>query len=215
MAKQNGSGEYVSAHVTQATAKYNQLMQSNTPVQGYRQQGDTVYFQTAQPAPLPKRRRSFFRWWLLIVGAVVAFFVVAGLLKAGILAASVGASMAGVLLFGVLGFIVWKAAEHRSVGFWGTTIAGLVCAVMLIGAFTSVEPLWNEDAATRQAAIAAECGGVGSGDVDCRLEKLAESGNRLIEVWNSPASDGLGVVLLGWLALTVGGGWLYWKSQGL
>ena len=213
MAKQNGSGEYVSAHVTQATQKYRQLMQSGTPVQSYQQRGDTVYFRTAQPAPLPKRRRS--RWWLWIVGAVVAFFAVAGLLKAGILAASAGASLAGVILFGVLGFIVWRVSEHRSVSFWGTTIAGLVCAVMLIGAFASVEPLWNADAAARQSAIAAECGGVGSGDVDCRLEKLAESGNRLIEVWNSPASAGLGGVLLVWLAVTVGGGWLYWKSQGL
>ena len=213
MAKQNGSGEYVSAHVTQATAKYQQLMQSGTPVQSYEQRGDTVYFRTAQPAPLPKRRRS--RWWLWIVGAVVAFFVVAGLLKAGILAASAGASLAGVILFGVLGFIVWRVSEHRSVGFWGTTIAGLVCAVMLIGAFASVEPLWNADAAARHSAIAAECGGGGSGDVDCRLEKLAESGDRLIGVWNYAASKGLGVVLLGWLALTVGGGWLYWRSQGL
>lgn len=212
MAKQNGSGEYVSAHVTQATAKYNQLMQSNTPVQGYRQQGETVYFRTPQPPPTHRRRS---RWWLWIVGAIVGFFIVAAGLKAGILAASVGASMAGVILFGVLGFIVWKVSMLPSVGFVGTMIGGLVCAVMLIGAVTSVEPLWNEDAAARQSAIAAECGGVGSGDVDCRLEKLAESGNRLIEVWNSPASDGLGVVLLGWLALTVGGGWLYWKSQGL
>jgi hypothetical protein len=206
------AGEYVSAHVSQADKVYNQLLQSGVGVEGWRQNGEVVTFRTAQPAPTHRRRS---RWWLWIVGAVVAFFVVAGLLKAGILAASVGASMAGVILFGVLGFIVWKAAEHRSVGFWGTTIAGLICAVMVIGAVTSIEPLWNEDAATRQAAIAAECGGVGSGDVDCRLDKLAESGNRLIEVWNSPASEGLGAVLLGWLALTIGGGWLYWKSQGL
>lgn len=212
MRGQKGQGEYVSAHVSQADTVYAQLQQSGVQVESYRQSGDTVYFRTAPPPPTHRRRS---RWWLWIVGAVVAFFAVAGLLKAGILAASAGASLAGVILFGVLGFIVWKAAEHRSVGFIGATVAGLVCAVMLIGAVTSVEPLWNADAAARQSAIAAECGGVGSGDVDCRLEKLAESGNRLIEVWNSPASDGLGVVLLGWLAVTVGGGWLYWKSQGL
>ncbi len=211
----NNSGEYVSAHVSQATAKYNQLMQSDTPVQGYRQQGDTVYFQTAQPAPLPKRRRSFFRWWMWIVGAVVAFFVVAGLLKAGILAASVGASMAGVILFGVLGFIVWKVVMLPSVGFVGTMIGGLVCTMMLIGAVTSVEPLWDEDAAHQQLSLAAECGGISSSDVACRWEKLGESTEHLAEVWNSPASDGLGGVLLVWLAVTVGGGWLYWKSQGL
>lgn len=160
-----------------------------------------------------RRRRAGF--WLWIVGGVIALFLVAALLRDGLLADSTGASMAGVLVFGVLGLIVWKLSQLRSVGFWGTTIAGLVCAVMLVGVVTSVEPVWNEDAATRQAAIAAECGGVGSGDVDCRLERLGESGERLVEVWNSPESDGLGAVLLGWLALTVGGGYLYWRSQGL
>ena len=206
------SGDYVAAHVSQADRVYAQLQQSGVQVDGWRQSGETVYFRTPQPPPTHRRRS---RRWLWIVGAIVGFFIVAAGLKAGILAAGVGASMAGVLLFGVLGFVVWRLAEHRSVGFWGTTVAGLVCAVMLIGAFASVEPLWNADAAARQSAIAAECGGVGSGDVDCRLEKLAESGNRLIEVWNSPASNGLVVVLLVWLAVTVGGGWVYWKSQGL
>ena len=123
--------------------------------------------------------------------------------------------MAGVLLFGVAGFVVWRLAEHRSVGFIGTTVAGLLCAVMVIGAVTSVEPLWNEDAAQRQAAIAAECGGVGGGDVDCRLEELGKATTHLVEVWNSPESDGLGAAILLWLGLTIGGGWLFWKSQGL
>ncbi len=213
MAKQNGSGEYVSAHVTQATAKYNQLMQSNTPVQGYRQQGDTVYFQTAQPAPLPKRRRS--RWWMWIVGAVVAFFVVAALLKAGILAASVGASMAGVILFGVLGFIVWKVVMLPSVGFVGTMIGGLVCTMMLIGAVTSVEPLWDEESTAQQSSIMAECGGIGGTDVKCRWDSLVDSTEKLAEVAQSPASDGLGWVILGTLVVMFGGGYLYWRSQGL
>ena len=205
-------GDYVAAHVSQADKVYAQLQQNGTPVESYQQRGSTVYFRTAQPPPTHRRRSRF---WLWIVGAVVGFFAVAAGLKAGILAAGLGASMAGVLVFGVLGFVVWRLAEHRSVGFWGTTVAGLVCAVMLIGAFTSVEPLWNESAATRQAEIAAECGGVGSGDVDCRLEELGKATTHLIEVWNSPASEGLGGAILLWLGLTVGGGWLYWKSQGL
>ena len=211
-ARTGQSGDYVAAHVSQADKVYAQLQQNGTPVESYQQRGSTVYFRTAQPPPTHRRRS---RWWLWIVAAVVAFFVVAGLLKAGILAASVGASLAGVILFGVLGFIVWKAAEHRSVGFIGATVAGFVCAVMLIGAVTSVEPLWNEDAAARQSAIAAECGGIGGHDVQCRWDSLVESTDHLIDVWNSPASDGLGGVLLVWLAVTVGGGWVYWKSQGL
>lgn len=160
-----------------------------------------------------RRRRAGF--WLWIVGGVIAFFFVAALLRDGVLAASVGASMAGVLVFGVLFLIVWRASEHRSVGFWGTTIAGLVCAVMLIGAFTSVEPMWNEDAATRQASIAAECGGIGGGDIQCRWDSLVESTENLAEIAQKPENEGLGTVLLVTLALTVGGGWLYWKSQGL
>lgn len=208
--KRNDSGEYVAAHVSQATQKYQQLMQSGVPVQSWRQQGETVYFQTAQPAPLPRRRS---RWWVWIVGAVVAFFAVAGMLKAGILAAAVGASMAGVILFGSLGLLVWKLSNNR--GFVGTMIGGLICAVMLIGAASSVEPMWNEDAAARQAGIAAECGGIGSGDVACRWDSLVESSERLGEAWNSPESEGLGVVLLGSLAVLVGGGYLYWKNQGL
>ena len=206
------SGDYVAAHVSQADRVYQQLQQSGVQVDGWRQSGETVYFRTPQPPPTHRRRS---RWWLWIVGAIVGFFAVAAGLKAGILAASVGASMAGVLLFGVLFFIVWKVSDHPSVGFIGTTIAGLLCAVMLIGAVTSVEPLWNEDAAARQSTIAAECGGVGSGDVACRWEKLGESTEHLVEVWNSPESDGLGAVLLGTLAVMFGGGWVYWKSQGL
>ncbi len=213
MAKRNDSGEYVSAHVTQATARYNQLMQSGTPVQSYEQRGDTVYFRTAQPAPLPRRRRSFFRWWMWIVGAVVAFFVVAALLNAGILAASAGAALAGVLLFGALGLIVWRASNNR--GFIGTMIGGLVCAILAIGAMTSVEPLYNQDAANRQASIIAECGGIGGGDVQCRWDSLVDSTEKLIDVAQSPASEGLGATLLIVLALMFGGGYLYWRSQGL
>ena len=160
-----------------------------------------------------RRRRAGF--WLWIVGGVIAFFLVAALLRGDVLADSTGASLAGVILFGVLFFIVWKASDHPSVGFIGTTIAGLVCAVMLIGAVTSVEPLWNADAAARQSAIAAECGGIGGGDIQCRGDSLVESTHKLAEVAQSPASDGLGGALVVFLALTVGGGWLYWKSQGL
>lgn len=206
--KQSDSGEYISAHVSQADRVYARLQQSGVQVDGWRQQGETVYFRIPPPPPTHRRRS---RWWMWIVGAVVAFFAVAGLLKAGLLAASVGASMAGVLLFGGLFLLVWKASEHRSVGFWGTTIAGLVCAVLVIGAFTSVEPLWNADAAAQQSRIAAECGGIGGGDVACRWQKLVESGERLAEVAQSPGSEGLGGVLLGSLALVVGGGWVCWK----
>lgn len=202
------AGDYVAAHVSQADKVYNQLVQSGVQVESYQQRGDTVYFRTQRPAPLPRRR---FRWWLWIVGAGLAFFGVAGLLKAGVLVASVGAAMAGVLVFGALFLVVWKISDRSGVGFVGTTIAGLVCAVLVIGAFTSVEPLWNADAAAQQSRIAAECGGIGGGDVACRWQKLVESGERLAEVAQSPGSEGLGGVLLGSLALVVGGGWVCWK----
>ena len=206
------SGDYVAAHVSQADRVYQQLQQSGVQVDGWRQSGETVYFRTPQPPPTHRRRS---RWWLWIVGAVVGFFAVAAGLKAGILAASVGASMAGVILFGVLGFIVWKVSDRPSVGFIGTTIAGLVCAVMVIGAVTSVEPLWDEESAAQQSSIMAECGGISGTDVRCRWDSLVDSTEKLAEVAQSPASDGLGVVLLGTLAVMFGGGWLYWKSQGL
>lgn len=210
--KPNDSGEHVAAHVSQATKTYQQLVASGVQVESYQQRGDTVYFRTQRPAPLPRRRS---RWWLWIVGAVVAFFAVAGLLKAGVLAASVGVAMAGVLVFGGLFLVVWKISDRSGVGFAGTTIAGLVCAVLLIGALTSVEPLWNADAAAQQASVAAECGGIGGGDVACRWQKLVESSERLAAVAQSPESEGLGTILLGTLALVVGGGYLYWRSQGL
>lgn len=202
------AGDHVAAHVSQADKVYSELIQSGVTVDGWRQSGETVYFRTPQPLPTHRRRS---RWWVGSVGAVVAFFAVAGLLKAGVLAASVGVAMAGVLLFGGLFLLVWKISDRPGAGFIGTTIAGLVCAVLLIGALTSVEPMWDAGAAAQQASIAAECGGIGGGDIACRWQKLVESGERLAEVAQSPESEGLGTLLLGTLAVVIGGGWVCWK----
>lgn len=66
-------------------------------------------------------------------------------------------------------------------------------------------------APSQQASVAAECGGIGGGDIQCRWDKLVESSERLAEVAQSPESEGLGTILLGTLALVVGGGWVCWK----
>lgn len=206
MAKRTESGEYVSAHVSQADRVYNQLMQSGNPVQSYRQSGDIITFRTAQPAPTHRRRS---RWWLWIVGAVVAFFVVAAMLKVGLLAASTGTALAGVILFGALFLFVWKLSAHR--GFIWTMVGVMVAAVFMIGAMTSAETTYNPEAAMKIQAIADECGGVGNGDIQCRWDSLVESTQKLAEVAQSPASEGLGTAVLVFLVLLFGGGWVYWR----
>lgn len=159
------------------------------------------------------RRRKGIPFWLWIVGAVVALFGVSALLKAVTMADTTGAALASLLVFGALFLIVWKLSNNR--GFFGTMIGGLVAAVCLIGAITGMEGTYDPAAAARTQAIADECGGIGGGDIQCRWDSLVESTHKLAEVAQSPASDGLGGALVVFLALTVGGGWLYWKSQGL
>lgn len=201
------SGEYVAAHVSQAQQTYERLMAAGG-VESYRQQGDTVYFRTSQPAPTPPRRRSW-RWLLWVVGAVVAFFIVAGLLKAGLLAVSTGTALAGVLLFGSLGFVVHRLTING--GFLTLTVGSLVVGVLLIGAMTGVESTYNPEAAARTQAIADECGGLGNGDVQCRWDSFVDSGRKLVDVAQGPESEGLGTALLIFFVLFFGVGWLYWK----
>lgn len=197
------SGEYVSAHVSQADKVYQQLIQSGG-VESYRQSGDTVYFRTAQPPPTHRRRS---RWW--IVGGVLAFFIVAGLLKAGLLAVSTGTALAGVLLFGVLVLIVHKLTING--GFLTVTIGSLIVGALLIGGIESIGGVFDADAAARTNTIAAECGGVGSGDIQCRWDSLVDSVQKTAEVAQSPESEGLGTAMLVFLVLLFGGGWLYWR----
>lgn len=206
MAKRTESGEYISAHVSQADKVYQQLLQSGVGVEGWRQNGEVVTFRTAQPAPTHRRRS---RWWLWIVGAVVAFFVVAAMLKGGMLAASTGAALAGVLLFGSLGFVVHRMTING--GFLTLTIGSLVVGVLLIGAMTGVESTYNPEMQARTQAIADECGGLGNGDVQCRWDSFVDSGRKLVDVAQGPESEGLGTALLIFLVLFFGVGWLYWK----
>ncbi len=136
--EKNNSGEYVSAHVTQADAVYNRL-QSQGGVESYQQRGDTVYFRTAQPAPLPRRRLPVN---LLIAVAAVAIIGV-GLVFGGVESTGEPATTTNIIsridaaIAGVLGNFSTMA---------GALVGAVVAALLILPAMdklhTSHRGVW-------------------------------------------------------------------------